>query len=205
MPLRPIRLTSPARLHFGMLSFGNADVPQFGGAGVMIDEPGVRLDICESASLEVHGTHAERVVEFVRQWSVHQGLAEPPRCSIEIWSAPPQHVGLGTGTQLALSVAAGLTLALGLPFPPSDELARSVGRGRRSAIGTYGFLQGGLIAEMGKRDPELTLGEFASRIELPDQWCFVIALPRTNEKGISGAEESAAFQRFARRLVGDIC
>jgi ribulose-5-phosphate 4-epimerase/fuculose-1-phosphate aldolase len=33
----------------------------------------------------------------------------PPACRIEVLEVPPEHVGLGAGTQLALSVVAGLT------------------------------------------------------------------------------------------------
>ena len=40
-------------------------------------------------------------------------LPHEPHCHIEILSAPPEHAGLGTGTQLGLAMAAGLDALAG--------------------------------------------------------------------------------------------
>jgi predicted sugar kinase len=82
-------------------------------------------------------------------------VAAPPRC-IEVLSAPPQHVGLGVGTQLALAVAAGLNASCGFAAMTPAELAACMGRGQRSAVGSYGFYHGGLIIEDGKSAEAVT-------------------------------------------------
>jgi beta-RFAP synthase len=99
---------------------------------------------------------------------------------------------LGVGTQLALSVAAGLSAFCGLPASAPQELARSVGRGRRSAIGTYGFVYGGLIVEQGKL-PSEGISPLDTRLALPEAWRFVLVRPIA-AAGLSGDLENAAIE-----------
>lgn len=66
----------------------------------------------------------------------------------------------------------------------------SVSRGRRSAIGTYGFAMGGLVAERGclEREPVAPLD---CQLDLPPSWQVVLTCPRG--EGLSGTEEHDAF------------
>jgi beta-RFAP synthase len=113
---------------------------------------------------------------------------------MQVVRAATQHAGLGTGTQLGLAVAAGLNAFTGVVTPSADQLAAQVGRGERSAIGTYGFLYGGLLVEAGKLPGE-TLSPLIARVELPAEWRFVlIQLPEA--AGLSGPAEKAAFERL---------
>ncbi len=149
VPDRRIEVVAPCRLHFGLLSFGHSSRRQFGGVGVMVDGPAVRLSVTAAERFETTGPLADRARQFACCWAEHAGFPAGPSsalaCRIEIQSAAPEHSGLGIGTQLALSVAAALTAWFDrAPLPPA-ELAQSVGRGQRSAVGTYGFATGGLI------------------------------------------------------------
>lgn len=184
-----VEVTAPSRLHFGLLSFAGPG-RSFGGVGVMLDAPAVRLEITPHRELLTEGRHAERALAFARRWADHHGLPFPP-CRIVITEAPEQHVGLGVGTQLGLAVAAGLGAFSGLPPASPAELALSVGRGQRSAVGTYGFVLGGLIAERGKLPGE-ALSPLDCRLELPDAWRFVLICSHTVGR-ISGSEEALAF------------
>jgi beta-RFAP synthase len=83
---------------------------------------------------------------------------------------------------------------LQLPELSSADLARSTGRGLRSAVGTYGFRHGGLIVDAGKEAGE-TLGKLSIRVSLPDSWRFVLVCPR-DEQGLSGSSEAVAFDRL---------
>src|SRR6516225_692886 len=67
MPATVVRVSTPSRLHFGMLSFGQSGVRQFGGVGLMIDEPGIRLKITRADRLECVGPLAERAEQFARR------------------------------------------------------------------------------------------------------------------------------------------
>src|SRR5439155_6189948 len=100
----------------------------------------------------------------------------------------------GVGTQFALAVAAGLNAFFDLPSQGATELALSVGRGLRSAVGTYGFVFGGLLVEQGKLQEEL-ISPLDCRINLPDPWRFVLVRPK-GMSGLAGEDEADAFRRL---------
>ena len=182
-----VRVTAPSRLHFGLWSLASTAGRQFGGVGAMIDRPGLRLSI--GPGVGVWGPLAERAASFACHWKEFHRLTPPP-CRIVIHDAPPEHVGLGTGTQLALVVAAGLNAYYELPSQTPPELALSVGRGLRSAVGTYGFLYGGLVVEQGKLPGE-PISPLDCRVDLPEEWRFVL-IRHADAAGLAGDEEAAA-------------
>jgi beta-RFAP synthase len=190
----PVEVVAPSRLHFGMFSFGQAGTRQFGGAGVMIDKPGLKLRIAPAERFAAAGPHSSRVQSIVERLAESWRMESLPACRVEVVAAPPDHVGLGTGTQLALSVTAGLQAFRGRPPLEAASLAGLSGRGQRSAIGTYGFLGGGFLVDSGKLAGE-TLAPLEHRIALPEAWRFVLICPR-DQRGLSGAAEQAAFGRL---------
>lgn len=197
---RQVLVTAPARLHFGLFALAaspGAQQRSYGGVGVMVDQPRIEVLIGESHSFEVSGPLADRAQAFARRWAEFysqslQGI------NLTIVAAPPDHVGLGTGSQLGLAVSAGLTAFHGLPVPAVDELARSVGRGLRSAVGAYGFTLGGLIVDRGKLPGEF-LSPLDCRLELPADWRFLLVRPRQGA-GLSGERERVAMDDAARDL-----
>lgn len=227
-PPDAVEVRTPARLHIGMLSFGAPGVRSFGGVGMMTDRPGVLLRLRRANRLEARGPHAERVLKFARACMQAWGLGDVG-CSLEVASAPVAHVGLGSGTQLGLAVAAGMRQLFrraasdpGVrsapgpePMAPEEhdwvfdvhdaiELARVVGRGRRSSVGVYGFSRGGLILEAGRLltadgvaddDARREFSPMIARVRLPAAWrCVVIAA--RDALGLSGPAERAAFARL---------
>ncbi len=197
-PVRPVTVTAPSRLHFGMFSFGRGDVRQFGGVGAMIEQPALQLKIEPADRFEVRGPHAARVREIADRVLANlssqlggEVALDDLALAIEIQQAPREHAGLGAGTQLALSVTAAILTALRLPTPSTCDLARLAGRGHRSAIGTHGFQDGGLLVEAGKREPD-AISPLVARVELPEPWRFVLFTPR-EPSGISGDVERTAF------------
>ncbi|MCE9630238.1 MAG: hypothetical protein K8S94_05905 [Planctomycetia bacterium] len=213
-----------------MLSFGTPGTRWFGGVGAMLDRPAVQVRLRRAARLEARGLHAERAVRFAKQCATTWKLGDVG-CAIEVVAAPAAHVGLGSGTQLGLAVAAGLrhlfrTAAESSPPPapphpvqgelhPSEhdwlfdvqealELARAVGRGRRSCVGVYGFSRGGLIVEAGRMvregagtddDALRDFSPMVSRARLPSSWRCVLLIAR-DAAGLSGDAERAAFKRL---------
>ena len=160
----------------------------------MVDRPGLELSVEPADTFSVAGSLAERARKFADEWARFYGLIEPPKCHLKIRAAPPEHVGLGTGTQLGLSVAAVLYRFTGQPLPGAAELAASVGRGMRSAVGTYGFLAGGLIVERGKL-PTDVLSPLDCRLDLPAAWRFVLLRP-ANAAAVCGDDERLAFAQL---------
>ena len=186
---RTVHVSAPSRLHFGLWSRAGGAQRQYGGVGAMVVKPGLVLAVRGSGAFDAAGPLADRAVQFARRWAEFH-RSELPACQIEIIAAPPQHVGLGTGTQLGLAVAAGLNAYTGLPSQSPAELALSVGRGMRSAVGTYGFVQGGLVVEQGKLPGE-PISPLDCRVDLPVEWRFVLIRP-TELTGLAGDDEAAA-------------
>ena len=192
--IRSVHVHAPSRLHFGMFSFGYIDRPQFGGVGVMIEPPAIDVAISPAATFTAGGEHTNRVERFAAAIAANWKLTALPCCEIHV-SAPPDHVGLGVGTQLGLAVAVGLRRFLELPELSTEKLAQSVGRGTRSAVGTYGFQSGGLIVDAGKKSGAL-LGTMARRVAVPAEWRFVLVRCLAIGRGLAGVSEADAFARL---------
>lgn len=203
MPLALVRsavVTAPSRLHFGMFSFGQPAVRQFGGVGAMVASPQVRVSVRPAEKFEVVGLHRERAGRFAE--AVLANLRNEKLVDgdvrlngrLEVQQAPREHVGLGLGTQLGLSVAAGVCAALGFTRRSAIELARLAGRGARSAIGTHGFNQGGLLVEAGKLNGD-KISPLIARIDVPAEWRFLLIIPRA-ASGLAGGDEQQAFERL---------
>lgn len=188
---RTVVVKAASRLHFGMLSFGQPDVRQYGGIGAMIDAPGVVVKLAPAEQFSAVGLHAERAATFARRAAEKLGHAKPLRCQVTVLAAPPEHAGLGLGTSLGLAVATAVAEWLGRPTRDPVVLSGLVDRGRRSAVGTYGFVQGGLILEAGKLADE-SLAPLVARVELPSQWRFLLLRPPV-PPGLSGSDEQQAF------------
>jgi beta-RFAP synthase len=183
-----MRLTTGSRLHFGLLALGGPR--RFGGVGLMIDAPALTLTAMPADAWGAEGPLAERVLHFAR-------LVDAPPHRLHIDSAPPEHSGFGTGTQLALAVGRVLTTL------PLEEIIARTGRGQRSAIGTHGFAQGGLLVDGGRKDGVAPL---LARYPFPEEWRIVVALPAT-PAGLSGPAEMGAFARLRgnRNHTDDLC
>jgi beta-RFAP synthase len=175
----------------------------------MIEFPHVKLSVVASDRFEVEGPGKERVEEFARRWAAWRGDAFPPPCRMVIESLPRMHAGLGVGSQLGLSVARALNEFVGDRSSSPETLARSVGRGERSAVGTYGFFYGGLIAEFGKSADD-QLAPLEVRLDLPPSWRWLMVCP-TDQGGLHGTQEQSAFadmrdpaSDFASQLLEEV-
>jgi len=190
-----IQVDAPSRLHFGLLSLHTTARRQFGGAGVMIGRPGLRLRIAPADTVTAAGPLAERAAGCARTVLAASELDLPLEgAAIEVLSAPPQHAGLGTGTQLAFAVARGLLALADVDGVSTRTLARLLGRGRRSAIGVHGFGQGGLLVDGGKRQED-GIAPIVSHLPIWRDWRFVLVIPRSL-RGLHGQAEVRAFDRM---------
>jgi beta-ribofuranosylaminobenzene 5'-phosphate synthase len=200
-----VTVTAPSRLHFGLMNFGGDRARQFGGVGLMIDRPGMVLRIAAAEKFTTRGPLAQRIEEFARRWQTFHRFETLPACSAEVITAPREHTGLGVGTQLGMSVAAGLSRFVKLPEQTPIELATSVGRGQRSAVGAYGFVLGGLIAERGKLPGE-PVSPLDCHLQLPAAWRVVLVCPR-DFVGLASEDEVQAFARLppvAEEVTGQL-
>lgn len=214
-----IRVAAPSRLHFGLFRVPRAGdagggAPAFGGMGLMIDRPGVVVDVRPADSWRFEGALASRAQVFAARFMASLSddarrqvqLGEPPtgspvapsRFQVLVERCPAEHTGLGVGTQLGLGVAKALAGACGAGDLTSSELAARVGRGERSAIGVHGFDRGGLLVDAGKRPGE-AVSPLLAHVPLPPEWKVVLFAP-ANAVRWHGDRERAA---FATAQTGD--
>jgi len=199
-------VTTGARLHFGLLSHVPGSTRRFGGVGLMLDQPGFQVVVSNSdgandANSDAVDTYLgppeweSRVLSVIQRCRASErresAAGETIRLRWELRSVVPGHVGLGSGTQLGLSVAQAWMALHGEAPVNATQLAQLAGRGLRSALGIHGFHQGGLLVEAGKRESD-HISPLVARAEFPGDWRMLLICP-PDERGLSGSAEIAAF------------
>jgi beta-RFAP synthase len=175
-----------------MLAVAGDGPRRFGGLGVSVRRPAVVVEAQPADELSAEGADADRALGFARRCQDALGLAGGAH--LRVVEAIPPHVGLGSGTKLALAVAQALA-ALGDRAVEAPELAEAVGRAARSAVGTWTFALGGLVVEGGVRRGVERAAPLLARHAMPDEWRVVLVVPRA-EPGLSGPAEEEAFRQL---------
>ncbi len=191
IPVEQVRVRAPARLHFGVLDLRGRLGRRFGGMGAAVPAPALQLEAERATDFSATGPDAERALAFAHRYAGAVGL--PGGARIRVTQAVPAHNGLGSGTQLALSVARALAELYGQPHDAAT-LAREVNRGARSGVGTWLFEHGGFVLEGGRREGA-GLAPLLTRLPMPESWRCVVAVPAVSP-GLSGEAEAEAFRRL---------
>ncbi len=166
----------------------------FGGIGVGIDRPNVVLEAENSETLSVAGEQTELVTALAKRFS--ESFKVRPCASLRVRKVIPEHVGLGSGTQLTLAV--GLALARLLNVKSSiPEIAYVMERMQRTGVGTTIFERGGFVVDGGKsqKDEATKVPPIIFHHRFPEDWSFVVVLPKGVE-GLSNEAEKLAFNRL---------
>ncbi|EHK56732.1 beta-ribofuranosylaminobenzene 5'-phosphate synthase family protein [Allomesorhizobium alhagi] len=198
-----VTIRVPARLHLGFLDL-NGDVGRrFGSVGLPLSEPETVVTLSRAAETSVEGSEAPRAEQHLSALCRHLGIKSHHRLVVE--QAIPSHAGLGSGTQIALAVAAALRTLHGLPLDVAGD-AILLARGARSGIGIASFESGGVIVDAGKnssgRPPPVV-----ARLPFPDEWRVLLILDEAVE-GLHGQDELQAFRalpQFPAAGAGEIC
>lgn len=202
--MRVVHVETGARLHFGFLDLNGSLGRIFGGIGVGINEPKVVLDVSLNDILAGEGPDVERALQYAEKFLSFFGIQGG--VAIKIISSIPSHVGLGSGTRLALAVGRALSVLFGIDVSVKD-LAGIMGRSKRSSVGTVTFERGGFVLDGGhKRWGGTGFPPLLFHSLLPREWAFVVAIPLFLE-GISGAEEDEKFRSLSihEELSSNIC
>ena len=203
MSVTSVRVRAPARLHFGFLDLHGGLGRRFGSIGLAVDAPAVEITATRQDHLVVAGSEAERVRGYARAAAQHLGI--PEAAALRVEAAIPPHAGFGSGTQLALAVAAALARLAGRPFAPAD-FADALDRGNRSGVGLAAFTEGGLIVD-GGRDAGGGPPPVIARLPYPEAWRVVLILDE-GMTGVHGSREVEAFRdlpRFPADQAAEIC
>ena len=164
---------------------------KFGSIGLALNEIATRVTVRRSHHLEANGPQSERVLKVAQNFLDALGIRNGVH--IEIEQAIPEHVGLGSGTQMALATGFAISHLFGHDLSVR-EVASLTDRGARSGIGIGTFEFGGLIVDGGRARATET-PPIICRIKVPDQWRFILVFDK-QEQGLNGTREIEAFRHL---------
>ncbi|QLG48314.1 beta-ribofuranosylaminobenzene 5'-phosphate synthase family protein [Natrinema halophilum] len=194
-------VSAGARLHVGFQNLSLARERLYGGIGVGLARPRVTVTAEPAAAVVTDDP-------LVRKYATRAvDVLGVPGVSISLEESLPRHVGLGSGTQLALSVLAATARAHGRR-PRVRTHAPAIGRGGRSGVGVATFEGGRFVVDAGHptnrfttkppAEGDWTVPPVVARHDLPTEWRFVIIVPDA-EPGRSGDDEDASMRAVVER------
>ncbi len=218
MPKKVI-ITNAGRLHFNSLKMNAEGGRGCGGIGVALDGPAMKIVFSPAKKIIISGGDdylknkikgfAENILKYL---NTDQGV------NIKILNYFPHQVGLGSGTQLGLSIGQGISVLYNKKISPR-KIAEITRRGGVSGIGYYSFLKGGLIVDGGYRigkdevkktfaDHNLTPPPLTGQYKFPNEWKIILLTPKKTLPKISSIDEGKFFVKntpIPLEEVGTIC
>jgi beta-ribofuranosylaminobenzene 5'-phosphate synthase len=191
-----VRVETGGRIHLGFQNLSLAHARLYGGIGIALDRPRVVVEATPADAVRcADDLAAEYALRATERLSV--GGAD-----VTISESLPRHVGLGSGTQLALAVFAAVARAHDLSVDVRSA-APTLGRGGRSGVGVAGFEEGGFIVDAGHPtarfttdppvDGQWTVPPVVARHSLPADWRVVLAIPAVS-RGRHGHDEEQSMR-----------
>ena len=181
-----VSVIAPARLHMGFLDLSGSLGRQFGSIGVALNEPVTQLVISASDKKYIENKSVSKYLTiFCKAFDVSDAL------NIAIVETIPEHIGLGSGTQMALAIGAGLNAFYDLKLSVRD-IAAVMDRGLRSGIGIGVFEQGGFVVDGGRGKNTITPPMLA-HFDVPENWRFILVFDKRGQ-GLHGQQEIQAFK-----------
>lgn len=195
-----VTVTAGARIHAGFCNLSLAHERLYGGLGLTLEYPRTVVRAAPAEAVECDhpdaGEYATRACDLLG--------VEGARVVVE--EAIERHVGLGSGTQLALATLAAVAGAHDRP-ERVRERAPALGRGGRSGVGVAAFEAGGTVLDGGHPTGRFTADEPPSgewdvppvvvRHDIPEDWRFLLVCPEA-ERGRHGPAEEASIRRVVR-------
>lgn len=175
----------------------------FGSVGIALNEISTRLSVSHANTCQITGPSAERAKTCLTQLS--HALDVSDNLNITIESAIPEHVGLGSGTQMSLAIGSALNALYGLGLTVRD-IAAVTERGLRSGIGIGIFEQGGLVVDGGRGENTITPPVLV-HLAVPAEWRFILVFDRRGQ-GLHGLQEIQAFKElppFPQQEAARLC
>lgn len=193
-----VEVSTPARLHLGFLDLGASLGRRFGSIGLAINSHQTVIEVSPAEQLTIAGVDdastIEKIQRLVERFLTHSQalIAENNyQPALNIKNLIPEHSGLGSGTQLALTIGRALTEFYGLPFSTLD-IAEIMGRGKRSGIGITTFDHGGFVVDGGLA-ADTRLPPMLFNTPFPAEWRILLIFDPKHQ-GVHGEAEVNAFR-----------
>lgn len=199
-PAALIEVSTPARLHLGFLDLGASLGRRFGSIGLAINSHQTVIQVTRAETLSISGVDdqvvASKITELAMRFISHcQPMLNNVTASpaLRVCKLIPEHAGLGSGTQLALTIGRALAEFYKLPLSTA-EIATIMARGRRSGIGINTFDHGGFVVDggLGKNSQ---LPPMLINMPFPSAW-RVLLIFDPQYQGVHGEAERDAFRQL---------
>ena len=217
LPLQKVSVTTAARLHMGFIDLNGSQGRLFGSLGLALDAPKIELTIFKSEKTLIEAKNHDYIAKIVE--NIKNKLKLTVNFSVSIQQNIPQHAGLGSGTQMALAISAGLNALFDLNLTTA-QLANITNRGGRSGSGIGTFEQGGLVIDGGRsahrqadaqgenlqqgntqknnlKKNNLKVPPIIARHDFPQHWPILLIMDN-NDQGVFGDAELQAFEALAQ-------
>lgn len=198
-----VSVIAPARLHMGFIDLSGSLGRHFGSIGVALNEHATRLSVTPAAQRMITGDCAERADQCLTMLCKALNVSDKVRIDIE--AAIPEHVGLGSGTQMSLAIGSALNALYDLGLSVR-EIASVMDRGLRSGIGIGVFEQGGLVVD-GGRGEHTIIPPVLVHFDIPSDWRFILVFDKRGQ-GLHGQQEIQAFKKlppFPQQEAARLC
>ena len=175
----------------------------FGSIGLALNNFETKLSLTASYRSYVNAQAPERTQQCVQKLCQKLGVSD--QVHVDVQSAIPAHIGLGSGTQLALAVGMALNVFYQLDLSIRD-IAHLTDRGGRSGIGIGVFEKGGLVVDGGRGKQTITPPVLV-QMSVPEDWRFILLLDRRGQ-GLHGDGEIQAFKKlppFSKEEAARLC
>ena len=181
-----------ARLHMGFLDLNGSLGRRFGSLGLGLDAPDTLIELAVGQDVFGAGEEPSYIGKSKQLLLSHAKIEQA--VSIKVHREIPRHFGLGSGTQMALAIGAGLNQLFNLNYSPT-EVAAITGRGLRSGIGIGTFASGGVVLDAG-RGRETKVPPIIAQHSFPEAWRVLLIFDHQHV-GVHGEDELAAFASLA--------
>lgn len=194
---------APARLHLGILDMKGDLGRIYGSVGVALEKPKTTVKLTKSDTFKVLGLNRFRVDVKDKILDFLLKLDLKPKVKIQVLNMAPLHVGLGSVTQLLLSIGFGLVKLFNLRLSVED-VAKLMGRGDVSGIGTYAFKFGGFLIDGGQKIGDSSkIPPLLFRLDFPKKWIFVMGIPNI-KRGFNDKTEKVMMVKTKESLKNKI-
>jgi beta-RFAP synthase len=139
-----IQIIAPARLHFGFLELNN-NSGAFGGIGLSIDKFNTKIRVKKNIGAKFKGKALDKASFFLKKFCKKNKIK--PNFFLNIEKATPSHIGLGSGTQLALSIGSAISQLNNVNLD-LEKIAKILNRSLRSNVGLINFKHGGFLIDL---------------------------------------------------------
>ena len=176
-----VNIETNSRLHLGFISLNSSTPYMYGGAGLSISGYPTIINIRKYKKFESNLPKeiSNKILTFLKANQLNTLIR------IECKHRPENHIGLGTGTQLTLSIEELIT-----KFYELDIKVNIFNRNFRSGIGLNSYLKGGFIIDAPKKD--LSQNQIIFHSKFPSSWKTILLFD-SKKKGLHGKSEKNFF------------